>query len=70
MVLCLSPLGRRLDGPIEGEGRSSAEDRLALENALPLGNCEGVILAVFRSHGGVKLGFNRWNGISSVAKEG
>ncbi|KAI0687224.1 hypothetical protein C8Q76DRAFT_760277 [Earliella scabrosa] len=48
-------------------GEAGAGERL--ERLLELGNCEGVILVVFRWYGGVKLGSDRWRCISSVAKE-
>ncbi|KAI0751818.1 hypothetical protein C8Q80DRAFT_599831 [Daedaleopsis nitida] len=48
-------------------GEAGAGERL--ERLLELGNCENVILVVFRWYGGVKLGSDRWRCISSVAKE-
>ena len=48
-------------------GEAGAGERL--ERLLELGNCEDVILVVFRWYGGVKLGSDRWRCISAVAKE-
>ncbi|KAI0640570.1 hypothetical protein C8Q79DRAFT_444651 [Trametes meyenii] len=48
-------------------GEAGAGERL--ERLLELGNCENVIVVVFRWYGGVKLGSDRWKCISTVAKE-
>ena len=48
-------------------GEAGAGERL--ERLLELGNCEDVVLIVFRWYGGVKLGSDRWRCISAVAKE-
>lgn len=48
-------------------GEAGAGERL--ERLLEVGNCENVVLVVFRWYGGVKLGSDRWKCISTVAKE-
>ncbi|KAI0666132.1 hypothetical protein C8Q78DRAFT_475107 [Trametes maxima] len=48
-------------------GEAGAGERL--ERLLELGNCEDVVVVVFRWYGGVKLGSDRWKCISTVAKE-
>lgn len=48
-------------------GEAGAGERL--ERLLELSQCEDVIVVVFRWHGGVMLGSDRWKCISSVAKE-
>ncbi|KAL1939670.1 hypothetical protein VTO73DRAFT_9703 [Trametes versicolor] len=45
-------------------GEAGAGERL--ERLLELSQCEDVIVVVFRWHGGVMLGSDRWNGLSCV----
>ncbi|OJT10583.1 Protein IMPACT [Trametes pubescens] len=58
--------GMALMGSSNG-GEAGAGERL--ERLLELSQCEDVIVVVFRWHGGVMLGSDRWKCISGVAKE-